>query len=305
MQTLHRAILLLLLAALPSVVLALDGPTAARIRQNGVIVLAYRQDAAPFAYADVNHQPVGYSIDLCNRVVAELRRELGLPNLRARYLPVTLPERLTAIETGKADIECGSTTNTVERRRRVGFAMTHFYAAAKLLVRKDAYTRIAGDVLGTPGRRIAAERGSLYAARLADQIVAGTVRGTLVEVASTHDGVDMLIGGRVDACLDVDFSLYLSRASLADPAAVEILPDALAVEPEGLMLPRGDTAFKHFVDTTLGRLMLDGDAVAMYRRWFQSPIAWHGVVNLQMPLGQLLSDQFAFPSDRLGDGTDS
>ena len=99
-------------------------PTLQKVRETGVITLAHRESSIPFSYLDANKRPVGYALDLCMRVVDALKRDLKMPNLRVEYLAVTPAQRIPSIVEGKADLECGNTTNTAARRKQAAFAIT-------------------------------------------------------------------------------------------------------------------------------------------------------------------------------------
>ncbi len=279
---------------------ALEGPTAARLRQSGVVTIAFRESIVPFSYLDANHQPIGYAIDLCTRVVEALRRELSLPALRVRYLPITSQDRIAVLTSGRADLECGSTTNTATRRRAVAFAVVHFIAAGKLLVRADSGIDEVQQVLANPARRLAANKGSTYLARLREGARNGLVKAMLVETTDVDDAFARLQRREVDAVLHDDVVLYSLRAGADNPASLRLLREPLSVEALGIMLRKDDPAFKKFVDLVLSRLMIDGDALRLYARWFQSPIPPRGV-NLQFPPSYVLLDQFAYPNDHAGD----
>lgn len=119
-----------------------------RIRATHEIVIAHRDTSIPFSYLDGDGQPVGYAMDLCAKVVSALERELKIPNIKVRYMPVTSATRIGAIADGLAAMECGSTTNTAERRTKVDYTIAHFISASRLLVRTDAGINTLEDLQG-------------------------------------------------------------------------------------------------------------------------------------------------------------
>jgi ABC-type amino acid transport substrate-binding protein len=122
-----------------------DG-TLARIRETQTITIAHREASLPFSYLDANKKPVGYALDLCLKIAEAVRRELKLPSMNIAYLAVTPSTRIPAIVEGKADLECGSTTNNAERRKQVAFTIPHFVAAARMVVRTDSGIRNWADL---------------------------------------------------------------------------------------------------------------------------------------------------------------
>lgn len=271
--------------------------TLQKIRQTGVITLAHRESSIPFSYLDAERRPVGYSIDLCLRVVDALRRELRQPGLRVAWLPVDSAARIPALLGGRADIECGGTTNTAARRQQVAFSVTHFFAGGRLLVRSDA--GIDG-LSGLRQRRIATTRGSTHLRYLNDRIERGMLAAKVIEVPDPAAGLAAVEDGSADAFLFDDIVLYSLRASARNPSALAVVGAWTTVEPLALMLRKDDAEFKRVIDTTLARLMVDGEIGAIYRRWFRSAIPPRGV-TLDVEVSPLLRDQFRFPTDKVGD----
>ncbi|MGN6701667.1 MAG: transporter substrate-binding domain-containing protein, partial [Burkholderiaceae bacterium] len=117
------------------------GTTIDRIRSTQTITIAYREASVPFSFLEADGKPVGYAIDLCLRIADAVKRELKLPAAKTAFVPVTPANRIAMIRDGKADLECGSTTNNAERRQQVAFTIPHFVAAARMLVRADSGIR--------------------------------------------------------------------------------------------------------------------------------------------------------------------
>ncbi|MGZ9030818.1 MAG: amino acid ABC transporter substrate-binding protein [Burkholderiaceae bacterium] len=273
-------------------------PTLARIRDTGVITVAYREASIPFSYLDQNKRPVGYAMDLCMRVVESLRRDLKMPSLRVELLSVTPATRIGAIKEGKADLECGSTTNNAARRRDVGFTVTHYYAGAKLLTRTDSGISRLSDLRG---KAIVSTRGTTPLAALRAAEEKGIIGGARILEGKDHDeSFAMLERGEVQAFAMDDILLYSLRATAKDPKAWAVVGEFITVEPLAIMLRRDDPEFKKYVDTVLSRAMIDGDVRSLYNKWFLSAIPPKGV-NLGIPLSPLMRDQLSFPTDKVGD----
>lgn len=275
-----------------------QAPTLSKIRETGAITLAYREASIPFSYLDQNRRPVGYAVDLCLRVVEGLRRDLKMPSLRVDLLAVTPATRIGAIKEGKADLECGSTTNNAARRKDVAFTVTHYYAGAKLLTRTDSgITRLAD----LRGKTVVSTRGTspLVALRAAEQ--KGVIGGARILEGKDHDeSFAILERGEAHAFAMDDILLYSLRANSKEPEKWAVVGEFISVEPLAIMLRRNDPEFKKYVDTVLSRAMIDGEARALYNRWFLSPIPPKGV-NLGIPLSPLMRDQLSFPTDKVGD----
>lgn len=273
-------------------------PTLAKIRDAGVVTLAHREASIPFSYLDQNKRPIGYAMDLCMRVVEALRRDLKLPGLRAEYLAVTAANRIAAIKDGKADLECGSTTNNAARRRDVAFTVTHYFAGAKLLVRTDSGITRLTDLRG---KTVVSTRGTSPLAALRAAEEKGIIGGARILEGKDHDeAFAMLERGDAHAFAMDDILLYSFRANAKEPKLWSVVGEFISVEPLAIMLRRDDPEFKKYVDTVLSRAMIDGDVKALYNKWFLSPIPPKGV-NLGIPLSPLMRDQLNFPSDKVGD----
>ena len=273
-------------------------PTLAKIRDTGVITVAYREASIPFSYLDQNKRPVGYAMDLCMRVVESLRRDLKMPSLRVELLSVTPATRIGAIKEGKADLECGSTTNNAARRKDVAFTVTHYFAGAKLLTRTDSGISRLSDLRG---KAVVSTRGTTPLAALRAAEEKGIIGGARILEGKDHDeSFAMLERGEAQAFAMDDILLYSLRATAKDPTAWAVVGEFITVEPLAIMLRRDDPEFKRYVDTVLSRAMIDGDVRSLYNKWFLSAIPPKGV-NLGIPLSPLMRDQLSFPTDKVGD----
>lgn len=272
-------------------------PTLQKIRDTGVITLAHRESSIPFSYVDEQKRPIGYALDLCRLVVEALRRDLRMPNLRVEYLAVTPAQRIPSIAEGKADLECGNTTNTAARRKQAAFTVTHYFAGGRLLVRADSgIQRLAG----IRDRTIVVNAGSTHAAFLARAQEKGLFGGRVIEAKDADAAFAELEAKRADAYLHDDIVLFALRANSRDPKQWSVVGEFTTVEPLAIMLRRGDPDFKKVVDLVLSRAMIDGEVAALYRKWFQGPIPPKGV-TLGIPVNPLLREQFTFPTDKVGD----
>jgi glutamate/aspartate transport system substrate-binding protein len=259
-----------------------------RITRTGTVVLGYRESSIPFSYLDENKRPVGYSIDLCRRLVSAIGKQLKR-ELKTDTRLVTSANRIDAVANGQVDLECGSTTNNAERRARVAFTVPHFITSARFMVRADSPIKLHADL---------------------HRVVVVTTRGTTaealfrqlnlqsrLEIAPDHGAAfAMLAAGKADAFVMDDILLASLRASAPDPERYRILDETYRVEALSIMFSRDDPELKALVDREMKRLILDGEAEAIYRQWFERPIPPNGI-NLRWPIGRLLRNSFRFPSD--------
>lgn len=271
-------------------------PVLQRIQQTGVMRIAYRESSIPFSYL-AHGRPVGYAIDLCLRVVEAVRIALKQPQLRVDWLPVNSVTRIPAIVEGRADLECGSTTNTSERRRQVAFTVPHFIASIRMLVRADSPIRNWSDLVG---RTVVSSKGTTPLRYIHDMNAGEVLRLKVIEGKDHAESFALLESGQAEAFVMDDVLLYGARAGAAAPGAYRIAGDALTVEPYAIMLAPDDAEFKKIVDKALIGAIYEGETQRLYRKWFLSPIAPNGVV-LDIPMNYLLRDSFKFPSDKVAD----
>jgi len=281
----------------PATAAAPPAPTLNRIRETGVITVAHREASIPFSYLDANKRPIGYAMDLCMLVVDSLRRELKMPRLRVEYVSVTAANRIAMIAEGKADIECGSTTNNAARRKQVAFTITHYYAGARLLTRADSNIQRLSDVRS---KTIVSTRGTTPLAALKTAAEKGLITARIVEGKDHDESFAMLERGEADVFAMDDILLFSLRANSKEPQRWEIVGELLSVEPLSIMLRRNDPEFKRFVDTVLSRAIIDGEVTPLYNKWFLTQIPPKGI-NLNIPLSPLMRDQMRFPTDKVGD----
>lgn len=276
---------------------AAQGGELEKIRASGEIVLAHRDASIPFSYLDADRQPVGYSMDLCMKIVEAVRRELKLPQLAVRYLPVTSASRIPAIAEGKASLECGSTTNNAERRKRVDYTIAHFISAARLVVRTGSGIERLED-LG--GKTAVSTRGTTNLKLLQGANDERLLKMKILEAADHAEAFSMVAAGKADAFAMDDVLLFGLRANSAKPQDFQVVGKPMSIEPYAIMLPKNDAAFKKVVDAEMRRIIFSGEIHPIYLRWFTQPIPPRGI-NLELPMSYMLKESFRFPSDKVGD----
>lgn len=272
----------------------LASPTLRKIRDTGLITLGYRDASVPFSYLDAKRRPIGYSMDLCHKVVEAVRAELKLPDLEVRQLLVSSATRFPLVANGTVDLECGVTTNNAERQRLVAFSLTTFVAASRLLVRSDSTIDTLEDLRGQPVASTVATTSIQYLHQLNQQRGMGM---TILAGLDDVEGFRMVATGRAVAYAMDDVLLYSMRATHAEASKLRVASLALSTEPYALMLRRNDPVFKQLVDGVIAQLYRSGQIEALYRRWFESPIEPHGL-NLKMPMSEALRRVVRQPTDR-------
>jgi len=240
--------------------------TLEKIRTTKTIALGYRDSSVPFSYAGPTKEPMGYSVDLCTRVVEDLRRDLKLPDLQVTWVPVSVETRVRALVNGTIDLECGSTTNTLSRQERVDFSLTTFITGASLLALAGSGV---SDQLGAI--RIAVIPGTTTEQMVKSAIASmgtGADAAKLVAVKDHADGLAAVVDRRADVYATDRAILMGLVTSASNPRQFALLDRYLSYEPYALMLRRGDPEFRLAVNRSLARLYRSGQVLDIYRRWF-------------------------------------
>lgn len=272
-------------------------PTLSKIRDTGIVTIAHRPDAIPFAYLDSNKQPIGYGIDICRELVRLMERDLR-KLLRIAFVEVSARTRFDVVNSGKADMECGTTINDPQRRKTVDYSMPYQFSGPRFLVRADSKVRGIEDLVG---RRVSVVPGTNSVPLLQQRIDGGVTRGlVMVEYKSYDEAREAVERGEVDAFATIDVLLAAQRAKSKDPSKLAIVGSFLVLEPIAIVLRKGDAEFKKTVDRHLASLMLDGVVARYYDKWFMQPISPNNV-RLDLPMTFALRDQLRWPTDRVGD----
>lgn len=271
------------------------GETLDQIKSTKEITLGYRDASVPFSYIDQNQKPIGFSLDLCARVVDELKKNLNLPQLNVKYLAVTGANRIPLIQNGTVTIECGGTSSSAQRLQQVGFSVATFVSHSKWLTKADSGIKSAADL---KGKTVVVTQGS-NAVQIAKELSEKNNLGLKIVQAHDHaESMLMLQSGRAAAFMEDDILLAAKRAEAANPNQYVFLPDVYNTLVYGLMVPKNDPEFKAIVDKTLSNLMASGQFGEIYNKWFEKPIPPNNT-NLVFPISNDLKERIAHPSDKL------
>jgi glutamate/aspartate transport system substrate-binding protein len=280
------------LTAGPSLAQELTG-TLKKIKDTGAITLGHRESSVPFSYYDDRQQVVGYAMDLCNRIVDGVKENLKLAKLETKLNPVTSATRIPLIANGTVDLECGSTTNNLERQKQVSFTITHFVTANRFVSKKSANLKTVDDLRG---KTIVSTSGTTNIKQITE---IGAQKGLNLNILAAKDHAEaflMVETGRAAAFVMDDILLYSLVAAAKAPQDYVISADALSVEPYGIMLRREDPAFKKVVDETMIATYRGGAINAIYDKWFLKPIPPRGL-NLNVSMSDSFKKVVANPTD--------
>ena len=268
-------------------------PVLDRIRSSGRIVLAHRESSVPFSYYDANKKPVGYALDLCKDVAEAVRKHLGLKSIEIAYLPITTATRIDAIASGKADLECGATTNNAERRQKVAFTIPHYITGSRYAVRADSTIE---ELAQFEGHTLVSTAGSTPFKAIDTANNDRLLRINVKPVKDNAEAMKMLADGSADGFAMDDVQLYGMIAESPNPAKFKVVGKFLTIEPLAIMLSKDDAAFKKVVDEEMRHLIRSGEGDRIYERWFMKPIPPKNV-SMNLPMSYLLRDSWKYPSD--------
>ncbi|MGH7344616.1 MAG: transporter substrate-binding domain-containing protein [Candidatus Rokuibacteriota bacterium] len=273
--------------------------TLKKIKETNTITLGHRDASIPFSYFDDKQAAVGYAMDLCGKIVDAVKAELKMPGLQVKLNPVTSATRIPLMANGTIDLECGSTTNNLERQKQVAFTITHFVTANRFVSKKAANLKTVNDL---KGKTVVSTSGTTNI-RNATEINVEKKLGMNIIAAKDHAESFLTVDtGRAVAFFMDDILLYSLVANSRNPSEWTISADALTVEPYGIMLRRDDPAFKKVVDGAVSALYKSGEINKIYEKWFLKPVPPKGI-NLNVPMSAQLKNVVAKPTDS-GDSKD-
>jgi len=274
---------------------ALAGPGLERIKQTGKIIIAHRESSVPFSYVLPDKKPVGYAVDLCLKIAEAVRKKLELKTLQPEFLLVTPANRIQTIADGKADLECGSTTNNAERRQKVAFTVPHYIAGARYMVRADSKI---DELPHFEGKKLVSTKGTTPLKAI-DQANKERLLGiTILEAPDHARAVEMVEKGEADGFAMDDVLLYGLIASRPDPSKLKVIGKFLTIEPYSIMINKDEPELKKIADEEMKRLISSREAYTMYERWFMKPIPPKNTA-LNMPMNYLLKDFWKYPTDQV------
>ncbi|AIO48687.1 MULTISPECIES: glutamate/aspartate ABC transporter substrate-binding protein [Burkholderia] len=291
----HKAVLTVAaLCAFASGAHAQETGTLKKIKDTGVIALGHRESSIPFSYYDQNQQVVGYSREFQLKVVDAVKKKLNLPNLQVKNIPVTSQNRIPLVQNGTVDIECGSTTNNLERQQQAAFSDTIFVIGTRLMTKKDSGVKDFADL---KGKTVVTTAGTT-SERLLRKMNNDKQLGMNIISAKDHgDSFNTLESGRAVAFMMDDALLAGERAKAKQPGEWVIVGTPQSEEAYGCMMRKGDADFKKVVDDAISQVEKSGEAAKIYAKWFENPIPPKGL-NLNFPLSDSMKKLYANPNDK-------
>ena len=286
----------LMTAALLSVGLATTAgaQTLKKVGDSNKITVSYRESSVPFSYLVGATKAVGFSVELSDAIVEDVRKKLNKPNLEVARIAVTSQNRIPLLVNGTYDLECGSTTNNSARGKDVAFSINMFYTGTRLLTKKSSNIKNYADLAK---KTVASTTGTTNAQVIRKYNPDQNLDMQLILGKDHDDSLLLVEGDRAVAFAMDDILLFGLIANSRNAASLEVVGDSLQVEPYACMLRKDDPEFKALVDGTISRMMKSGDFVKLYSKWFETAVPPRGT-NLSLPMSPQLKDNLKALSDK-------
>ena len=274
---------LLLIAASSALAQTEEAPveltgTLAKVRAAGAVTIAYRESSVPFSYLSPRREPIGYSIELCRKLAEAMGEEVGR-ELELKWLPVTSESRIEAIVSGRADLECGSTSSNLERQKQVAFSPIIFVAGTKLLVKRGSAIRSYRNL---SGKTVVVTAGTTNEKAMQEIARRFKIDFRLTTARDHAESYAELESGKADAFASDDVLLYGLVAERKAQAQFQVVGEFLSYDPYGIMFRKGDAQLADLVQRAFHDLAEDGEIERQYTRWFLQRLPSGQAVNLPM-----------------------
>jgi glutamate/aspartate transport system substrate-binding protein len=273
--------------------------TLKKVKESGTITIGHRDSSIPFSYYDDKQNVVGYAMDICMKIVDAVKAELKMPNLQVKLNPVTSATRIPLMANGTVDLECGSTTNNLDRQKQVAFTNTHFVTANRYVAKKSSNFKTLNDL---KGKTVVSTAGTTNLKWLTEENGKQNLGMNILTAKDHAEAFLMVETDRAAAFFMDDILLASLVAGAKAPADYVISSEAYSVEPYGIMLRKDDPAFQKVADDATAKLYTSGAITPIYEKWFLKPIPPKNI-NLNLPPSPQLKNEFAKPT-RSGDPND-
>jgi glutamate/aspartate transport system substrate-binding protein len=267
--------------------------TLKKIKDTGVIKVGHRDASVPFSYLDDKQKPIGYGVDICMKIVDKVKAELKMPKLKVEFVPVTSQTRIPILMGGNIDLECGSTTNSVERQKQVDFAPTYFMTGTKIIVKKSSGIKGYDDL---KGKTVVFTQGTTNERAMKaynDEKKLG------IKFLPSKDHAESFLAVQTDRAAAFpmdDILLYGLKAGAKNPNDFVVIGEFLSDDPYAIMLRKDDPQFKKVVTDAVSGIYKSGEINKIYKKWFESKIPPKGI-NLNFPMSDGLKEAIKNPND--------
>ena len=286
--------LLALAMALAATGLVHAEDTLKKIKDSGVATMGVRESSGALSFTLGDGKYVGYHVEICEHVLADVKKQLGLAKLEVKYQPVTSQNRIPLVQNGTVDIECGSTTNNATRQKDVAFAVTTYVEEVRIAVKANSGIT---SITQLNGKNVATTTGTTSVQLLRKHERSASVDFKEVFGKDHADSFLLLESGRADAFVMDGQILAGNIAKAKAPSDFKIVGEVLSVEPIAIMLRKDDPAFKKAVDDSIKAMMKSGAVAKLYDKWFVQAIP-PANTKVGLPATEATKFAWANPNDK-------
>ena len=241
-----------------------DEPTLTKIVRTGEFVIGYRADSSPLSYENGDGDPSGYSVDLCRRVAASIKSLFPKTDIETRFVRITSDDRLSAVVSGKIDIECGSTTITLSRQEQVDFSLPTFVTGGSILSLTASGIQ---DVSNLSGKKVGVTKGTTTVHQLQVHLEEKLIDAEIVLIEDRNVGMNLLNAGEIDALASDQIVLIGQVIEARDPSKYSIISEIYSYEPYGFVVRRNDADFRLAVNRALAQIYRNGEHGEIFYKW--------------------------------------
>lgn len=260
--------------------------TLSTIKERGEFLLGHRESSSPFSFVGENGVAAGYSVDICLKIFDAVKAELKKPDLKLKYVALKPADRIAAVKSGRVDVECGSTTNTVERQKDVAFSFTTFVAGARLLAKKASNVRELTDL---SGKAVVVTEKTTTEKVLAQVSKERNLDLKIITSKDHAEGFLKMESGAALAVANDDALLFGLVSKSQDPATFDFVGKYVSVEPYGIMFRKDDPGFAKLMDSAVASLFSSGQIRTLYRKWFEAGA-------FKLPMNQYMKENVKLPN---------
>jgi len=254
----------ILMSPLSDVVAHDQEGTLDKIAKSGEFVIGYRADASPLSYENSGGEPSGYSVDLCRRIAAAVKAHLGKDDIQTKFVPISSSERLSAVESGKIDIECGSTTITMDRQQQVDFTLATFVTGGSVMSLSGSGVQGISDLAG---KKVGVVKDTTTVGQLNSYLTQNLIDAEVVVVSDRKEGMNRLNKGDIDAFASDQIVLIGMVIEALYPKKYSLMNETFSYEPYGLVVRRDDADFRLVANKALSQLYRSGQHIQIYNKW--------------------------------------
>lgn len=269
--------------------------TLQKIQKENVLVVGYRESSIPFSYYDEQQHPIGYSMDYTNLIIERIKKDLNLPELKVRLLPITSQNRISLLQNGTFDFECTTTTHNESRAKQVDFTNSIFKVGTRLLAKVNGGIKDFDDL---KGQSVVVGAGTTSEPIIRNMNIEKDMGMRIISAKDHSESFLMLSTGRVKAMMMDDALLAGERAKVRKPQDYVITGTPQSFEVYGCMVRKGDDKLRALMNEVIAQAQTSGKATEIYDKWFMQPIP-PKQLNLDFPMSDEMKALFAQPNDAI------